>query len=204
MSTDHRTLKKVSAQKLFDGRLEEYGVREHINPDTTTNNWRCLTDGNNYVWVSIRDDGFVGTITRFRPGGAPGKILKAIAEAFDTDIVSEYEPQFWGFDTQEEWVEWNEQRSREDEEIFHDKLLKYLRGEPNDIRPGTIGMIEAEIAKKLTDNEPAFLLLTNKEKLRKEIDTIYDREHAFRITLGPADIAAAEMLITHEDDLPRA
>ena len=31
MSTSLRTLKKVSAQGLFDGRLEEYGVREHIN-----------------------------------------------------------------------------------------------------------------------------------------------------------------------------
>jgi hypothetical protein len=204
VSTDHRTLKKVPAQKLFDRRLEKYGVREHINPDTTTNDWRCLTDGNNYVWVSIREDGFVGTITRFRPGGAPGKILSAIAEAFDTDIVSEYEPQFWGFDTQAEWVEWNELRSREAEKIFHDELLKYLHGEPNDIRPGTIGMIEAEIAKKLADKEPALLLLTNKDKLREEIDTIYDREHAVRVSLGPADIAAAEMLITHEDDLPRA
>jgi hypothetical protein len=204
MSTDHRTLKKVSAQKLFDGRLEEYGVREHINPDTTTNDWRCLTDGNNYVWVSIRDDGFVGPITRFRPGGAPGKILNAIAEAFDTDIVSEYEPQYWGFDTQEEWDEWNEQMSRETEEIFHDELSKYLRGEPNDIRHGTIGMIKAEIAKKLADKEPALLLLTNKDELRKEIDTIYDREHTVIVTLSPADIAAAEMLVTHEDDLPRA
>jgi hypothetical protein len=204
MSTDYRTLKKVSAQELFDGCLEEYGVREHINADTTTNNWRCLTDGNNYLWVSIRDDGFVGAITRFRPGGAPGKTLRAIAEAFDSDIVSEYEPQFWGFDTQEEWGAAWEQWAREDEEKFYLEILKYLQGEASDIRPGTIGMIKAEIAKKLTDNEPALLLLTNKDKLRREIDTIYDREHAVRVSLGPADIAAAEMLITHEDDLPRA
>ncbi len=81
MSTDYRTLKKVSAQELFDGRLVEYRVREQISPDTTTNDWRCLTDGNNYLWVSIREDGFVGTITRYLAGGAPGKILKAIAEA---------------------------------------------------------------------------------------------------------------------------
>jgi hypothetical protein len=82
--------------------------------------------------------------------------------------------------------------------------LKYLRGEPNDIRPGTVGMIWAEIAKKLADKDPGLLLPTNKDKLRKGIDTIYDREHAVIVTLGPADIAAAEMLITHEDDLPRA
>jgi hypothetical protein len=64
-------------------------------------------------------------------------------------------------------------------------------------------MIRAEIAKKLVDKEPALLLLTNKDKLRKEIDTIYDREHAVIVTLGPADIAAAEMLVNHKDDLPR-
>jgi hypothetical protein len=32
MSTDYRTLKKVSARELFGGRLKEYGIREHINP----------------------------------------------------------------------------------------------------------------------------------------------------------------------------
>jgi hypothetical protein len=204
MSTDYRTLKKVSALELFDGRLEACGVREEIATNETTPESRCLTDGNNYVWAYIDGDGFVGSLTRYASGGAPGKILTAIAEACDTDIVSEYEPQFWGFDTQEEWDEWNEQMSREAEESFHNELLKYLRGEPNDIRPGTIGMIWAEIAKKLADKEPGLLLPTNKDKLRKEIDTIYDREHAVTVTLGPADIAAAEMRVTHEDDLPRA
>jgi hypothetical protein len=204
MSTDYKTLKKLSALELFDGRLEAHGVREHIAADVTTNKERCLTDGNNYMWVYIDDEDFVSCVTRYGSGGAPGKILTAIAEACDTDIVSEYEPEFWGFETQEEWDRWNEQASREAENRFHNELLKYLRGEPNDIRPGTIGMIWAEIAKKLADKDPGLLLPTNKDKLRKEVDTIYDREHAVMVTLGPADIAAAEMLVTHEDDLPRA
>jgi hypothetical protein len=33
-------------------------------------------------------------MTRYRPNGARGKILNAIAEAFDIDVFSEYEPQF--------------------------------------------------------------------------------------------------------------
>jgi hypothetical protein len=53
--------------------------------------------------VSIDDDGFVSGLTRYAPNGDPGKILNALANVFDTDIVSEYEPQYWGFDTQEEW-----------------------------------------------------------------------------------------------------
>jgi hypothetical protein len=134
----------------------------------------------------------------------PGKILKAIAEACDTDIVSEYEPQFWGFETKEEWDAWSERESREHRDQFHIELLKYLRGEPNDIGPGNIGMTWAEIAKRLVENDPELLLPENKEKLRSEIDAIYDREHAVRVTLTPEQIAAAVMSVTHEDDLPSA
>ena len=38
-----------------------------------------------------------------RADGQSKPILGAIAEAFSTDIFSEYEPQYWGYDTQEEW-----------------------------------------------------------------------------------------------------
>ena len=64
MSTDYRTLKKVSAQELFDGRLDEYGVHEHLSPSTTIHGWRCLADGNNYMWASVSEDGFVNTVTK--------------------------------------------------------------------------------------------------------------------------------------------
>jgi hypothetical protein len=204
MSTDYRLLKKVCACDLFDGRLGAFGVREHIKPDETTEKRRCLTDGRNYLWVDINDDGLVGCLTRYFPGGAPGKILNAIVEACDTNIVSEYEPQFWGFETQEEWDAWSEQRSREYRDQFHNEVLKYLRGEPSDIQPGTIGMIEAEIAKKLVEKDPALLLPTNKDKLLNEMEAIYMREYAVRVTLTPEEVAAAVMRATHEDDLPRA
>jgi len=59
MSTDYRLLRKVPACDLFDGRLEELGVREHVKPGATTE--RLLTDGRNYLWVYIDDDGFSAT-----------------------------------------------------------------------------------------------------------------------------------------------
>src|SRR6516162_142624 len=203
MSTDYRLLRKVRSCDLFDGRLEEFGVGEHVKPDETTKKSRCLTDGRNYVWVDIDDDGFVDCISRYG-WNAPGKILNAVADIFDTDIVSEYEPQFWGFDTQEEWDACMEKMSKEAEEKFHVELLKYLRGEPNDIGPGTIGMLEAEIAKTLVEKDPSLLLPINKDKLRSEVKSIYDREHAVKVTLGPKDLALVRMLSTDEDDLPRA
>ena len=43
MSTDYCLLKKVPACDLFDGRLEGFGVREHVKPDATTEKSRLLT-----------------------------------------------------------------------------------------------------------------------------------------------------------------
>jgi hypothetical protein len=175
MSTDYRLLREVPACDLFDGRLEEFGVREHVTPEVTEGS-RLLTDGCNYLWVHIGDKGFVAWLTRYFPNGDPEKILNALANVFDTDIVSEYEPQYWGFDTQEEWEACMEKISQKYEEEFYIELLKYLRGEPNDIRPGTIGMCEAEIARTLVEKDPSLLLSVNKDKLRNEIRSIYDRE----------------------------
>jgi hypothetical protein len=203
MSTSYCPRKKVPACNLFDGRLAAFGVREHVEPDETTERRRCLIDGRNCLWVYIDANGFVDHLVRYG-ANAPGKILNAVAKAFETDIVSEYEPQFWGFDTQEEWDAWMEQMSRESEERFHLELLKYLRGEPNDIQPGTVGMINAEIAKKLVENDPALLLPINKDKLRNEIQSIYERDHMVSITLDPQQIDLAQMIASDEDDLPHA
>ena len=117
MSTAYCLSERVGASTLFDGRLENFGVREHVKPDETSKNRRCLTDGRNYLWVYIDDAGLVSSISRYG-GNAPGKILNSIAQAFDTDIFSEYQPQFWGFDTQEEWDAAMDQMAKESEEEF--------------------------------------------------------------------------------------
>jgi hypothetical protein len=153
------------------------------------------------MWASIGEDGFVNTVTRNAGSGDPGTILSAIAEEFDTDIVSEHEPQYWGFQTQDEWDAAWEQMQLEHREKFHLELMKYLRGEPNDIRRGTVGMIQAEIAKELVEKDPTLLLLTNKDKLRNEINTV-ERSRAMALTWRRNSLTAADLSIAHEDDLP--
>src|SRR3954447_25269997 len=46
-------------------------------------------DGRNYL-VYIDDDGFVGCLRRYASNRAPGNILNALANVFDTNIVSEH------------------------------------------------------------------------------------------------------------------
>ena len=87
MSTDYHLSKRVRARRLFDGASKKVGIREDVEAESSTKMSRCLTDGRNYLWVYINDDGFVACLTRYA-GNAPGKILDAIADAFDTDIVS--------------------------------------------------------------------------------------------------------------------
>jgi hypothetical protein len=98
--------------------------------------------------VFIGDDGFVHSFTRWMPNGDPGKILNALANVFDTDIISEYEPQYWGFDTQEEW----------------DAAMERFAAENH----------MAQIARTLVKKDPTLALPENKDKLRSEVELIFD------------------------------
>ncbi|MBR0719389.1 hypothetical protein [Bradyrhizobium liaoningense] len=202
MSTGFVLSKKVSARDLFDDRLENCGIREHVCTDTNERN-RCLTDGRNYLWVSIADDGLVAELTRYG-ANAPSNILRAIAETFDTDIFSEHEPQFWGYSTREEWDAAMEDVARRNRDEFYIDVCAYVRGEVHKITPGTIGEIEAKIAKSLVEKDAALLQPENKDRLMAEMETIYHRDHSTVVTLGPEDLALSKMLGTHEDDLPQA
>lgn len=167
MSTYFEALKKILASELFDGRLGKFGVYEHIHAHTSETH-RCLSDGRSYLCVSIMDDGFVGCISCYG-GNAPGKILGSITEAFDADIVSEYEPQYWGYATQEEWDAASNELNEWCKDEAYKNYMKYLRGEENDLEPGTVGMRRARIAEQLVAKNPDLLLPQNKDRLLKEI-----------------------------------
>ncbi len=61
MIIDFSLEKKVSFEELFDGRLERFGIQEAIKEGSTSDNSRCLTDGNNFLW--IYGDEFVTRLT---------------------------------------------------------------------------------------------------------------------------------------------
>jgi hypothetical protein len=104
MSTNFAPLKKIVAADLFDGRLENFGIREHLT-ENTTKDWRILTDGtDNYLCVAVNDRDSVAYFTRYAGCNNPGHILRAIDQVFDANIVSEHEPQYWGFETDEQLI----------------------------------------------------------------------------------------------------
>lgn len=171
MSTDFRTKSKIMMSDLFDGRLSKYGISEHCNEDTKCTT-RCLTDNDNFIWVFGNAAGRATSISRFGMN-SPEHILNAIAQEFDTEIYSEHEPQFWGFSSQEEWDEWQLEQSKIFRDNFYKEIIQHLAGDAVRYAEGTIGQIEMEIAKELSNQNPDLLLPENKEKLLSEIDKVY-------------------------------
>ena len=176
MSTDFRLSERVHISDLLDGRLDRYGIREQVTKHTSDTQ-KCLTEGNNWLWVYLNNEGFVTGLNRC--GASDGdKILSAIAEAFSTDIYSEHEPQFWGFDTQEEWDAWQREAGKEHEDRFYADILKFVAGEPSGIEPGTVGEKWALIAKRLAAWDPGLLAPEQRGELMEAIRSVDDYESA--------------------------
>jgi hypothetical protein len=203
MSTNYRPIKNILARDMFDGRLAKLGVHEHILDDTAAAT-RLLTDGCNFIIVHINAEGVVDGFTR-RGMNAPGKILDVIEVAFDTEIVSEYEGRYWGFESDEEFEKWQEEQAKAANEEFFADVLRYLKGEPHRLQTGTIGMLTAEQVKKQVAKRPELLDAKNENELRALVEHILHRgDHVVTVTLTEQDLAYADMIATHESDLPSA
>jgi hypothetical protein len=149
---------------LFDGRLARFDVTEPDPPNTASERMRCLSNGQNYVWVYRDGDGNVRKVTSYGLTN-PCDILSAICTAFDTDVACEDEPQFWGFDSQEEWDIARRRWQADADDRFYRELLKFLAGEPCDIAPGTTEMIWAQVAKELIAQDPEMGTAACKDRL---------------------------------------
>ncbi len=200
MSTDYGPKDEILIKDLFDGRLESFGIREAIT-DETTSTARCLTDGRNQLWVYGNEE---VDIVR-RPGFASmGKILAVIAEIFETYFYSEHEPEFWGFESQAECDDAWYAIHKEQEAEFYIEMMKHVRGEPSDIKQGTIGMTKVNIARQLIAENPDLASPDYKENLLQAVNRAYEGDHSVVVELNDLDIATAIMAIANEDDLPQA
>jgi hypothetical protein len=105
MGSEYRAEKDILASELFDGRLQKFGIRDH---GQARENHRCLTDGENCLGVRINDAGYVVGFEREWNGnwGSPEKILSSVSDAFETKTFSYEEPEYYGFDSEEEKAAW--------------------------------------------------------------------------------------------------
>src|ERR1700730_10749008 len=139
MSTDYRSTQKIRFDELFDGRLSKYGIHEYLESQDTTEQCRCLTNAYDYLWCYGDELGILRSMTRRAFKTSKG-IVTAISEIFDTEILCEHDPRYWGFATEEEWDAAWEEQGKKDRDEFYGELLKHLRGSPKHIERGTNGI----------------------------------------------------------------
>ena len=186
MSTNYVFGTSIRISDLFDGRLSAFQICERTCRHSSSSSPRCLFDGDNYLWVQPDADRLVFLVTRYGRCN-PIYILNAIAHLFSTTFVSEYEPQYWGG--------WSDDSLNEDiedweDDHFYAELLKFLAGEPCDIKPGTVRMKWAEYAKELTSQVPELALPANKEDLLDAIWQVHRRHETWSRSVVEAELAA--------------
>ena len=99
---------------------------------------RCLWDGRNYVWcfAALREDltptEYLGYMTRYGDND-PTHILVTIEKVFETEIFDDDQPQYWGFENEEEMVAFMRARAEEREDDQRPKAMWLPSGRPIDL-----------------------------------------------------------------------
>jgi len=169
MFTDYRLNKKLSIEKVFDGRLERFGIHETCVAEAKPD-WRCLTDGNSVLWVEGDEE--IDCLLGFGMFNVTEKILTAIEEAFDAEIFSEHQPQFWGNETEDEWRCDRRKLAEEIQTKLNNLIMRYVRGESLNIEPYSSFMPVVNIAKDLIIENPVLALPDREAELLEKANKI--------------------------------
>jgi hypothetical protein len=155
---------------LSDGSLGASGITEHQSPYVDNKVERCLVEGENRLWAEITPAGNV-MFLECGVGHDPSKILDKLRELSGSDIVSEFEAEYWGLETQEELDDFHKaQTDRYRQELYQD-LLRYTLGRPGLFEWKEFDYYKAEIAKHLIAKDPSLAL--EMDALLAKVDMTY-------------------------------
>jgi hypothetical protein len=163
LSTDYRPLSPIRMDDLFDGRLSQYGVYEGDDPECTARN-RLLSDGTSSLWVSCNEARLVSLVTSCA-GNKVERIVRAVEHAFQTTLVSEYQPEYWGYSSREECDEAWERIYRKHRDSFYAQLMAAVAGRSVEFEVHTVSNALVQLAKGLLDQEPKLAFPAQRDAL---------------------------------------
>jgi hypothetical protein len=164
----YKPLPNLRFDNLFDGRLVKFRIYERVTSKTTATH-RSVTDGTNSVWVDSDANGLVEKIAVWGNNDAEW-LFAVITFKYSVKIISEFEPQYWGFDSEDEWhiAVWVDDLS--------DSYSMLIGPPPTQIselsamedihrRVTMLQILRHQIAARLIDADPSLREVENKHKL---------------------------------------
>jgi hypothetical protein len=192
MPTIYTPTKTVQFGALFDRKLQGRSVYESFVPGCTTTSVRCLSDGANSVWVYASPDGLVANLKRYGANAATN-ILAVIADVLETDFIWEDRLDNSELGVEEErWQARELAAAKKYLQKLQSELLRYVRGEPNNIRPGSTGMTLCRIAKRLVVESPDLGLPALASLLLAAVWAEYETGYAVKLTLAQGEAASGD------------
>ncbi|NRP27351.1 hypothetical protein XMD420_000954 [Marinobacterium sp. xm-d-420] len=173
MSTSYCAVIKLPIEQVFDKRLWRHGIIEFFEEEITTLD-RCLTNGIDYIWIHLNK--INETSCAFQVDRIPTDFELQLIELLEANVYSEHEPQFWGFETMEEWHSAMEEEARIEREEFYANLVAFLKFKTHKFKKGTVAMDKVLIAHDLVIEDPTFLVAERKDQFLETIDKIYYEE----------------------------
>ena len=155
---------------LSDDSLGASGITEHQSPYVDNKVERCLVEGENRLWAEITPKGNV-MFLECGVGHDPSKILEKLSELSGSKIVSEFEPEYWGLETQEELDDFHKAQTDRYRQELYQELLRYALGRPVRVELEELVHHKAGIAKQLIAEEPS--LAFKMDALLAKVDMTY-------------------------------
>ncbi|MFC1665388.1 hypothetical protein ACFL17_07140, partial [Pseudomonadota bacterium] len=136
--------------------------------------------------------------------GNPDLIIEALDAEFNVKIVTEYEPEYWGFSTHEEWEAWAKEEAKVADQKHYEMLIKHSKGEQIEYGSSTVGYAKANIAKELIEKDPTLGLPERKDDLLDMVEKTDSDRRRNKVKITPTDWQWAEAISTPDDEWPQA
>jgi hypothetical protein len=138
---------------LSDKSLGASGITEHHSPHVDNKEERCLVEGENRLWAKVTPKGNV-MFLECDDGHDPRKILEKLGALSGSEIVSQFDSEYWGVETPEELGHCDRYASHYREELYRE-LLRYALEHPVRVELEELARQKAGIAKDLIAKDPS-------------------------------------------------
>jgi hypothetical protein len=185
MSTYYRPIRPIQMSELFSGRLKKYGIYDDSIGDARRLAGEVpgprVSKGTHFIVLHVTPgDNDNDTVAEFASYNEdkeidPHGIIAAIADEFDTEIVSQHDPRYWGYNNFRDWNAAFYAQTSARLDAAYKEIIHYVEGKPCDLT-NIRGRRRAQIGQRLIKKYSELSTRYNCADLIRVIDAISMRD----------------------------